>query len=87
VSKYLTNFLLSRIVRLRVRELFILTIILISLGTAFLTGTLGISMSLGAFLAGVVLADSVYTHQIIADIQPFKDCFLAVFFVSIGFVD
>ncbi|MCA1926847.1 MAG: cation:proton antiporter [Calditerrivibrio sp.] len=84
ISKYFTNFILSKIVKLRVRELFILTIILISIGTAFLTGSLGISMSLGAFLAGVVLADSIYTHQIIADIQPFKDSFLAIFFVSIG---
>lgn len=84
VSKYVTNFLLAKVVRLRVREIFILTIISISLGMAYLTGLLGISMSMGAFLAGVVLADSIYTHQIIADIQPFKDSFLAIFFISIG---
>lgn len=84
VSKYVTNFLLSKVVKLRVREIFILTIIVISLGMAYLTGLLGISMSMGAFLAGVVLADSIYTHQIIADIQPFKDSFLAIFFISIG---
>ncbi|ADR18370.1 cation:proton antiporter [Calditerrivibrio nitroreducens] len=84
VSKYATNFILSKVVKLRVREIFILSIIVISLGMAYLTGSLGISMSMGAFLAGVVLADSIYTHQIIADIQPFKDSFLAVFFISIG---
>lgn len=84
VSKYLTNFLLSKVVKLRVREIFILTIIVISLGMAYLTGSLGISIFMGAFLAGVVLADSNYTHQIIADIQIFKDSFLAIFFISIG---
>ncbi|MEF3254927.1 MAG: cation:proton antiporter [Deferribacterales bacterium] len=84
IAKYLTNYLLSKIVKLRVRELFILTIIVISLGTGYITGSMGISVSLGAFLAGVVLADSVYTHQIIAYIQPFKDSFLALFFISIG---
>ncbi|MCX8083431.1 MAG: cation:proton antiporter [Calditerrivibrio sp.] len=84
ISKYLTNFILSKIAKLRVKEIFILTIIVISLGMAYITSLMGISTSLGAFLAGVVLADSIYTHQIIADIEPFKDSFLAIFFVSIG---
>jgi len=84
VSKYFTTYLLSKIVKLRVRELFVFTVMAISFGMAYLTDILGISMSMGAFIAGVVLADSIYTHQIITDIQSFKDSFLALFFISIG---
>lgn len=65
-------------------ELFMATTFLIVLGTAFLTETAGLSMELGAFLAGILLAETEYRHQVEADIQPFKGLLLGVFFMSVG---
>ena len=65
-------------------ELFMATTFLVILGTAFLTESAGLSMELGAFLAGVLLAESEYRHQVEADIQPFKGLLLGVFFMSVG---
>lgn len=65
-------------------ELFMATTFLIVLGTAFLTEIAGLSMELGAFLAGILLAETEYRHQVEADIQPFKGLLLGVFFMSVG---
>lgn len=65
-------------------ELFMATTFLVVLGTAFLTETAGLSMELGAFLAGILLAETEYRHQVEADIQPFKGLLLGVFFMSVG---
>jgi CPA2 family monovalent cation:H+ antiporter-2 len=56
----------------------------VSLGTAWLTSRFGLSMAVGAFIAGLVLSESEYSHQIVSDILPFRDVFNSVFFVSIG---
>jgi len=65
-------------------EIFTATAILLVLGAAWLTEHAGLSMALGAFLGGLVLADSRYRHQIMADIQPFRGLLLGLFFMSVG---
>lgn len=75
---------LHQIVRLRSREVFIIFIVLASLGTAWITSKFGLSMALGAFIAGLVLSESEYSHQIVADILPLRDAFNSLFFISIG---
>ena len=76
--------LLHQVVGTRSRELFITTIILLCLGTALLTSQFGLSLALGAFLAGLVISESPYAHQATSDILPFKDSFIGLFFVSVG---
>jgi CPA2 family monovalent cation:H+ antiporter-2 len=83
-ARWLVPNLLHQIVRTRSRELFIITIILLCLGTAFLTSELGLSLALGAFLAGLVISESEYAYQAISDILPFKESFNGLFFISIG---
>lgn len=68
----------------RSSELFMLAALLVVLGSAFLTEHFGLSLSLGAFLAGVMLAETEYVHQIESDIQPFRDILLGLFFISVG---
>ncbi|PCI55529.1 MAG: transporter [Alphaproteobacteria bacterium] len=65
-------------------EVFIAAAVLVVLGTAWLMESVGLSMALGAFLAGLILADSHYRHQIVADIQPFRGLLLGLFFMSVG---
>ncbi|MGQ0810801.1 MAG: cation:proton antiporter domain-containing protein [Nitrospiraceae bacterium] len=76
--------LLGHIVRSRSRELFLLTIIVLCLGIAWMTSLGGLSLALGAFLAGLVISESEYSHQAMAEILPFRDSFNSLFFVSIG---
>ena len=75
---------LKLVVRLRSPELFLLTVVLLALGMSWVTAHFGLSLALGAFIAGVVLADSDYSHQATAEILPFRDVFNSLFFVSIG---
>lgn len=65
-------------------ELFVALSLFVVLGVGFLTDQAGLSMTLGAFLAGVVLAETQYRHQIEADIEPFRGLLLALFFISVG---
>lgn len=65
-------------------ELFAATSIFVALGTGWITEHAGMSMALGAFLAGLMLADSEYRHQIEADILPFRGLFLGLFFMAVG---
>jgi CPA2 family monovalent cation:H+ antiporter-2 len=83
-ARWLVPNILHQIVRTRSRELFIITIILLCLGTALLTSEFGLSLALGAFLAGLVISESEYAYQAISDILPFKDSFNGLFFISIG---
>lgn len=76
--------LLYQIVRMRSSEMFMISVVLLSLGTAWLTSQFGLSLALGAFIAGMVLSESEYSHQIVADILPFRDVFNSLFFISIG---
>ena len=81
---YLVPKLLEHIVRSRSRELFLLTIIVLCLGIAWLTSLGGLSLALGAFIAGLVLSESEYSHQAVAEVLPFRDSFNSLFFVSVG---
>lgn len=76
--------LLDHIVRSRSRELFLLTIIVMCLGIAWLISLGGLSLALGAFIAGLVMSESEYSHQALAEVLPFRDSFNSLFFVSIG---
>jgi CPA2 family monovalent cation:H+ antiporter-2 len=75
---------LYHIVRLRSTEIFVIFVVLVSLGTAWISAQFGLSLALGAFLAGLVLSESEYSHQIVADILPFRAVFDGIFFISIG---
>ena len=68
----------------RQAELFVAMSLLVILGTATITGVAGLSMALGAFLAGLLLADSEFRHQIETDIRPFRGLLLGLFFISVG---
>lgn len=83
-ARWIVPALLHQVVRTKSRELFLTTIILLCLGIALLTSKFGLSLALGAFLAGLVISESEYAHQAISDILPFKDSFMGLFFVSIG---
>ena len=65
----------DQIVRSRSRELFLLTIIVLCLGIAWLTSLTGLSLALGAFIAGLVISESEYSHQAMAEVLPFRDSF------------
>ncbi|WP_370573098.1 cation:proton antiporter [Methanomethylovorans sp.] len=83
-ARWLMPALLFRIARTRNRELFLLTIIFTVFGTAWLTSKAGLSLALGAFLAGLIISESEYSHQAVGNMMPFKDVFISFFFVSIG---
>ena len=76
--------ILHVIARTRQRHLFILTVLMVCMGTAWAVSGAGVSLALGAFLAGLVVAGSEYRHQALADLISFKDVFTSVFFVSVG---
>ncbi len=82
------RFLLSPILRLvagsRTAEVFTAAAVFAVLGTAWLMEAVGLSLALGAFLAGLMMADSRYRHQLIADIQPFRGILLGLFFMAVG---
>lgn len=83
-SRLLLPRLFHEVAASRSAELFVLLALVIVLVTAWLTHLLGLSPALGAFLAGMLLGESHYRHQIEADIRPFRDILLGLFFVSIG---
>ncbi len=83
-ARVLVPKLLEHIVRARSRELFLLTVIVLGLGTAWLTSLAGLSLALGAFIAGLLISESEYSHQALAEVLPFRDSFNSLFFVSIG---
>ncbi|MDG1050142.1 MAG: cation:proton antiporter, partial [Planctomycetota bacterium] len=72
------------VVRAGGRELFTLFTVLVALGAAWLTESLDLPLALGAFIAGLVVSESEYNHQVVDEILPFRDVFSALFFVSIG---
>ena len=84
VGRAVISELLFRIVGTRLRELFLLMSLFICLGMSLLASALGLSLSLGAFLAGIIIAESAYSHQVVSDILPFKDVFSSLLFISIG---
>ncbi len=83
-ARWIVPVLLHQVVHTKSRELFIITIIMICIGIALLTSQFGLSLALGAFLAGLVISESEYASQATSDILPFKDSFIGLFFVSVG---
>ncbi len=83
-ARFALPWALHQIAQLKNREVFILFVVFFSLGTAWITSEFGLSLALGAFIAGLLIAESDYSHQIVADILPLRDCFSGIFFVSIG---
>lgn len=84
VGRWLLRPLFHVVAARRSAELFTLTVLLVSLAAAWTTHSLGLSMAFGAFLAGMMLGETEFRHQVEATIRPFRDVLLGLFFVSIG---
>ena len=84
LGRYLIPELLLAVSRTRSRELFTLTVLALCVGVACLASAMGLSPALGAFVAGLVVSGSIYSHRVLADVLPFKDLFLTLFFVTVG---
>jgi len=83
-TKWLMPWLLHLIAMTRSQELFLMSLLLICLSVAMLTHELGMSLAFGAFLAGLMISDTEYSHSAFGNLIPFKDVFTSFFFVSIG---
>src|ERR1700737_1406020 len=83
-GRYVLRPMLRIVAATRVAEAFTAAGLLVVIGTALLVGQVGLSLSLGAFLAGVLLADSEFRHELEADIEPFKGLLLGLFFITVG---
>ncbi|MEN8178996.1 MAG: monovalent cation:proton antiporter-2 (CPA2) family protein, partial [Pseudomonadota bacterium] len=84
IGHWLLRPLFHEIASARSAELFTLTVLLVTLAAAWLTHEAGLSLALGAFLAGMMLGETEYRHQIEADIRPFQDVLLGLFFITVG---
>ena len=83
-AKWIVPRVLYQITKTRNQEFFLLSVVVICLGVACLTSKAGLSLALGAFLAGLIISESEYSHQALGNILPFRDVFTSFFFVSIG---
>ena len=83
-ARWLVPWLLHVVVATRKREVFLLTIVLLCLGMAVASARVGLSMALGAFIAGLILSESEYSHQALGEVLPLREVFNSLFFVSIG---
>ncbi|MFQ5694590.1 MAG: cation:proton antiporter, partial [Terriglobia bacterium] len=83
-GRYFFPPLWRHIVFLRNKEIFLIASIFFALGTAWVASLAGLSLAIGAFLAGLALSESEYAHQILSDFLPFRDSFNSLFFISIG---
>src|SRR5258706_9244797 len=84
VSRLLVRPALKLVARFGGREVFTAAALLVVIGAALTMEAMGLSMSLGAFLAGVLLADSEFRHELEADVEPFKGLLLGLFFMAVG---
>jgi CPA2 family monovalent cation:H+ antiporter-2 len=82
-QKFMTRWF-DLVARRRSQELFMLNLLLVTLGSAFITDQFGLSLALGAFIAGMLIAETPYRHQVEEDIKPFRDVLLGLFFVTTG---
>ena len=83
-GRYFLNHILKLVNKAETHELFILIVLIIAIGSSFLAHYLGFTYSMGAFLGGMLIAETHYKHQVEADLIPFRDLFLALFFVTVG---
>lgn len=84
IARLLVPRFFSFVDRTRSREVFLLAVVAVCIGTAFVTSLVGLSLALGAFLGGLVVADTEYGHRAMGDILPLRDIFMSIFFVSMG---
>ncbi|EAJ5693098.1 potassium transporter [Campylobacter fetus] len=84
IGKYLFNWMLYLVIKTNSQEIFITTILFSVVGASFLAHYFGFSYSLGAFIAGMLIAETQYKHQIEADLIPFRDLLLGLFFITVG---
>lgn len=84
LGKWALPHMFHEIARARSDEVFVLSVLVITLMSAWLTSVFGLSMALGAFLTGVMLGESEFRHRVEVDIRPFKDVLMGLFFASIG---
>lgn len=84
VGRYLLHPILHRVALSGNAEVFTASAVLVVLGTALVTEHIGLSMAMGAFLAGLFISDSSYRHQVLAEVEPFRGLLLGLFFMSMG---
>lgn len=83
-ARWVIPYVLAQVVRTRIRELFLIAIAGICLGIAWMASSVGLSLALGAFIAGLIISESEYSHQAMGYILPFRDVFTSLFFVATG---
>lgn len=83
-ARYVVPRLLYAVARTKSKELFVLTIVVLCFSVAWMTSIAGLSLALGAFMAGLIISESEYSHQATGNILPFREIFTSFFFVSIG---
>jgi CPA2 family monovalent cation:H+ antiporter-2 len=83
-GQHVMRWWLTLVVRQKSEELFVLNLLLVTLGLAWLTELAGLSLALGAFVAGILIAETEFKHQVETDIRPFHDVLLGLFFITIG---
>lgn len=84
LARYVVPKILQYVVKTRSQELFILVLVVLCFATAWLTSSVGLSLALGAFFAGLIISESEYSHQATVHILPFREIFISFFFVSVG---
>jgi len=84
IGRWILSPVFRRVAKFRSTELFTLTALLVALGAAWITYKLGLSLVLGAFIAGMMLGETEFRHQVAAEIRPFRDLLLGLFFITIG---
>jgi CPA2 family monovalent cation:H+ antiporter-2 len=84
LGRWVLRPLFHGVAHFRSTELFTLTVLLITLGSAWLTYQLGLSLALGAFVAGMMLGETEFRHQVEAEVRPFRDVLLGLFFITVG---
>jgi CPA2 family monovalent cation:H+ antiporter-2 len=83
-ARYVVPRLMYAVARTKSKELFVLTTVVLCFSVALLTSSMGLSLALGAFLAGLIISESEYSHQATSNVLPFREIFASIFFVSVG---
>ncbi len=84
LAKYVVPTVFGWVVKTKNQELFILTVVVFCFSVAWLTSSVGLSLALGAFFAGLIISESDYSHQATANVLPFREIFISFFFISVG---
>lgn len=84
LARWVVPLVLHRVTRTQDRQLFLMTVVLVVLGVAWVTSSMGLSLALGAFLAGIIIAESEYSQRALGSILPFRDMLTSFFFISMG---